>query len=267
MKRWVPFLKSDPAVAVVRLSGQIATGGRGGSRLNDCDLAPVIERAFRKGRPKAVALVVNSPGGSPAQSSLIAARIRRLSVEKKMPVHAFVEDVAASGGYYLASAADDIWVDGNSIVGSIGVISAGFGFDRFITRYGVERRVYTAGRSKSLLDPFQPEKAEDVTRLKDLQEQIHAGFIAHVKARRGARLSTSEDLFNGNIWVGEKAVEMGLADGVAHVVPKMKEIYGEKVRFIPYGARRSLLQRFGLRLLGGIADEVEERALWARYGL
>ncbi len=266
MIRWLPFIKKAPLVAVVRLSGTIASGARGLS-LNDAVLEPVIEKAFRRGKPVAVALVVNSPGGSPAQSSLIAGRIRRLADEKSIPVYAFVEDVAASGGYYLATAADEIWLDEHSIVGSVGVISAGFGFSELIARYGIERRVHTAGRSKSLLDPFQPEKADDVKRLKALQEQIHGGFIRHVTARRGARLAEDQDLFTGDVWIGMEAVRLGLADGVAHLIPKMKELFGDKVKFAQYGMRRSLFQRFGARMLGSVVDEIEERALWARFGL
>lgn len=265
MKRWIPFLKSDPLVAVVRLSGVISAGARAG--LSDAGLAPVLERAFKRGKPAAVALVINSPGGSPAQSSLIAARIRRLADEKDVPVHAFIEDVAASGGYYLASAADKIWVDIHSVTGSIGVISAGFGFQGLIKKHGIERRVHTAGNSKSFMDPFQPEKADDVKRLTALQEQIHTGFIDHVKARRGDRLAEGDDLFNGDVWVGGQAIEVGLADGVAHLEPKMKELYGDKVRFARYGTRRSVLQRLGAQVVGGLSDEIEERALWARFGL
>lgn len=266
MKRWLPFVKADPVVAVLRLSGPIAATPRGGA-LSDHALAPVIERAFRKGRPSAVALVLNSPGGSPVQSALIGARLRRLAEEHELPLYAFVEDVAASGGYWLAAAADEIWIDASSIVGSIGVISAGFGFQGLIAKHGVERRLHTAGKSKSLLDPFLPEKPEDVQRLKALQEQIHDSFIAHVKARRGARLPEDVELFNGDIWVGEKAVEVGLADGVGHLVPKMKELFGDKVKFARYGVRRGLFERLGRQVVGGLANEVEERALWARVGL
>ena len=263
MKRFIPFMKSDPMVAVVRLSGVIAAGGRG---LNDAGIAPVLEKAFSRGKPKAVALVLNSPGGSPVQSSLIGARIRRLAEEKEIPVFAFVEDVAASGGYWLASAADEIYVDDSSIVGSIGVISASFGFHELLGRYGVERRIHTAGNSKSFMDPFLPEKPEDVVRLKALQEPIHQSFIAQVKARRGTRL-TDADLFTGDIWVGAQAVKVGLADGIGHLEPKMKEIFGPKVRFVPYGVKRGLLQRFGLKTLSQTLDHVEDRALWARFGL
>lgn len=259
------YFRKDPKVAVIRLQGTIAAGARGG--ISDAALAPLIEKAFSRGKPVAVALVINSPGGSPVQSSLIGARVRRLAAEKKIPVHAFVEDVAASGGYWLACAGDDIWVDESSIVGSIGVIFASFGFNQFMDRHGIERRVHTAGRSKSLADPFLPEKVEDVERLKALQEPIHRAFIEQVKSRRGARLDPAADLFNADIWVGSGAVTVGLADGVAHLVPKLKQLYGDKVRLIPYGQRRSLLQRLGAQVLGGALGEIEDRAAWARFGL
>jgi len=266
MKRWLPFVKSGPTVAVLRLAGVITSGGRG-SALNDAGLEPLIEKAFTRGKPSAVALALNSPGGSPAQSSLIGARIRRLATEKNVPVYAFIEDVAASGGYWLACAADEIWVDETSVVGSIGVISASFGFQDLIARHGIERRVHTAGKSKSMLDPFQPEKTGDVARLTALQEQIHARFIAHVKARRGARLAPDQELFNGDIWVGAEAVTVGLADGVGHLVPKMQEIFGDRIRYRKYGRRRSLLNRLGAQLLAGVTQAIEERAHWARFGI
>ncbi len=266
MKRFIPFMKSEPLVAVIRLQGVIASQGRGAT-LNDEGMAPVIEKAFSKGKPKAVALVINSPGGSPVQSSLIAARIRRLADEKELPVHAFVEDVAASGGYWLACAADQIWVDPSSVVGSIGVISAGFGFHEFIGRYGIERRVHTAGKDKSMLDPFRSERPEDVERLKALQAQIHASFIAHVTARRGDRLVEDDNLFSGEFWVGAKGIELGLADGVGHLVPKMKELYGDKTRFLAYGPKRGLFQRFGAQVVDAAIGQVDDRAHWARFGL
>jgi serine protease SohB len=265
MMDFFPFKRGGPVVGVIRLQGVIAAGSRGAA-LSDAGLAPLIEKAFRKGKPKAVALVLNSPGGSPAQSSLIAARIRRLSEEKKIPVHAFVEDVAASGGYWLACAGDDITVDPNSVVGSIGVISAGFGFHELLARYGIERRVYTAGKSKSLLDPFQPEKAADVKRLKELQAVIHDGFIGYVKSRRGTRIG-ERDLFDGSIWVGAQAVEVGLADGVGHLVPEMKRRYGDKVRFVVHQQRKPFLGRIAGRLLGEAVAGLEERAAFARFGL
>jgi serine protease SohB len=266
MKRFIPFMKSDPLVSVLRLQGVIAGTGRGGV-LNDANTAQMIEKAFSRGKPAAVALIINSPGGSAAQSSLIAARIKRLSEEKEVPVHAFVEDVAASGGYWLACAAEKIWVDASSIVGSIGVISASFGLQDFIARFGIERRVHTAGKDKSMLDPFRAERAEDVERLKSIQTQIHDAFIAHVQSSRGDRLATDDDLFTGEFWVGETAVGLGLADGVAHLKPKMKELYGDKTRFAAYGPRRGLLQRVGVQIVDDLAGAVDARAAWARYGL
>lgn len=263
MKRFIPFLPKPPYVPVIRLSGTIGTSGRS---LNDQALAPLIDRIFTRGKPAAVALLINSPGGSAVQSSLIAARIRRLAEEKKIEVHAFVEDVAASGGYWLACAADKIWVDRSSIVGSIGVIFASFGFPELMARQGIERRVVTAGRSKSFADPFLPQKTEDVERLRALQTPIHQAFIDHVKTRRGARLADA-DLFNADIWVGQGAVDLGLTDGIGHLVPKMKELYGDKVRLVPFGQKRSLAQRLGLNLIDQTLNTVEDRALWARYGL
>jgi serine protease SohB len=263
MRRFIPFWPKPAFVPVIRLGGTIGTGSRS---LNDEGLAPLIERAF-KGKPVAVALQVNSPGGSAVQSSLIAARIRRLADEKGIPVHAFVEDVAASGGYWLACAADDIWVDASSLVGSIGVIFASFGFPDFMARQGVERRVVTAGKSKSIADPFLPQKPEDVQRLKALQAPIHQAFIDHVRHSRGQRLNAEADLFNADIWVGAQAVELGLADGVAHLVPKLKALYGDKVKLIPHGRKRSLFQRLGLSLADETLGVLEDRALWARYGL
>jgi signal peptide peptidase SppA len=264
-------LKPGAFVSVLRLEGVIGAGARfGAPALTDQGLAPLIEAAFERGKPKAVALLINSPGGSPTQSSLIAARIRRLADEKKVPVLAFCEDVAASGGYWLATAADEIFVDPNSIVGSIGVISASFGFHELMARNGVERRVHTAGEDKSLLDPFRPERAKDVERLKRLQATIHGNFIDQVKARRGEKLK-GEDLFSGEIWVGAAAVETGLVDAVGHAVPVLKARFGKDIRFRLLAQRRPFLRRFGLpgaaELVEGAAAAVEARALWARYGL
>lgn len=266
MRHLIPFVKSPPLVSVIRLNGTIAPGARQAA-LNDQGLAPLIERAFRKGKPAAVALLINSPGGSPVQSSLIAARIRRLAAEKELPVYAFVEDVAASGGYWLACAGDEIWIDAASVVGSIGVISAGFGLQEFIQRHGVERRVHTAGKSKSMLDPFRAEKPEDVKRLNVLLDSIHDTFKSWVSTRRGARLAAETDLFTGDIWVGAAAIEPGLVDGIGHLVPKMKEVYGDKVRFAVYAPRRGIWQRFGAHLTDGLVSEIDDRAAFARYGL
>ncbi len=257
-------MKSDPTVAVIRLAGSI---GVGRNQLNDDSLAPVIEKAFKKGKPAAVAIVINSPGGSPAQSSLIGSRIRRLADEKDIPVHAFVEDVAASGGYWLATAADDIWIDESSVVGSIGVIAASFGAHEFLAKQGIERRVHTAGKSKSMLDPFRPEKKEDVARLKGIMGQLHDTFITHVKSRRGDRVTDEIDLFTGEFWLGHEAVKLGLADGIGHAAPKLKEIYGDKVKFTKYGRKRGLFQRFGATMAEDALGAIEDRAAYARFGL
>ncbi len=265
MKRYIPFVKSDPTVAVIRLQGVIASGGRGA--LNDAVLAPVIEKAFARGKPAAVALEINSPGGSPVQSSLIGARIRRLAEEKKIPVIAFVEDVAASGGYWLAVAADEIHADESSIVGSIGVISAGFGAHEFMARHGVERRVYTSGKSKSMLDPFRPEKPEDVKRLKTILGDVHENFIDHVKSRRGDKLDSETELFTGEVWLAKRAQALGLIDGIGHLNPMLKDRFGDKVQLRRYGLRRPFLARFGAQMVDDAARAVEERAAFAQFGL
>ncbi len=261
----IPFLNRGPLVSVIRLSGSIGSGAR--KSLNDESMGSSIDKAFSRGKPAAVALVINSPGGSPVQSALIAARIRRLAEEKEVPVHAFIEDVAASGGYWLATAADDIWVDNGSIVGSIGVISAGFGAPVLLARQGVERRVHTSAHSKSMLDPFLPEKEEDVERLRSILDQMHATFVDHVKERRGDKLTEKQDLFTGEFWLGRRAVELGLVDGVAHMTTKLRELYGEDVRTKTYGRKRGLLQRFSMDLAGEAMAAVEERADYARFGL
>ncbi len=262
--KYIPFTKNEPFVAVIRLQGAIVNSGRG---LDNPSLAPVIEKAFSKGKPAAVALEINCPGGSPVQSSLIAARIRRLAAEKKIPVFAFVEDVAASGGYWLACAADEIFVDDCSITGSIGVISANFGAHELINNYGIERRVHTAGKSKSMMDPFKPEKPADVKRLKGWLEDIHETFIAYVKSRRGTKLAENPDLFTGEVFIGQKGIDAGLADGIGHLAPIMKERFGDKVTFRRYGQKKSLLSRFGAQLMGDAVGQIEERAAFARFGL
>ncbi|MCR9274173.1 MULTISPECIES: S49 family peptidase [Mameliella] len=264
MRRWVPFMKSVPRVSVVRLQGAIGVPGR--SSISDRSVAPLLEKAFRS-KPDAVALEINSPGGSPVQSSLIGSRIRRLAEEHEVPVLAFVEDVAASGGYWIASAADEIWSDPSSILGSIGVISAGFGLPVFLQRQGIERRVHTAGKSKSMMDPFQPEKEEDVARLNRLLEQLHETFIGHVKSRRGDKLTGNPDLYTGEVWIGQAAVDEGLADGIGHLVPLMKDRFGDKTRFKRYEARKPLLPRLGAQAVQGALGEIEERADYARFGL
>lgn len=261
----IPFVKKPPLVSVVRLAGAIGMAGRGS--LNDATLAPVLEAAFSKGKPAAVALEINSPGGSPVQSSLIGARIRRLAAEKDVPVIAFVEDVAASGGYWLAASADEIWADASSVLGSIGVISSGFGAHELLARHGVERRVYTAGESKSMLDPFRAENPEDVERLKGLLGDIHENFIDYITERRGNKLDGSHKLFTGEVWLAKRATELGLIDGIGHLKPALKARFGDKVKLRRYGVKRPFLSRFGLQVAQEAMMGIEERAEFARFGL
>jgi len=265
-----------PRIAALRLDGIIAPSGPFGRQALSIErLEPAIRRAFSLPKLAAVALSVNSPGGSAAQSSLIAQRIRALAEEKKVPVLAFVEDIAASGGFWLACAADEIFCDATSIIGSVGVISAGFGFTDAIARIGVERRLHTAGARKSLLDPFRPEKPEDVARLRDLQHQLHAVFKDHVRARRGARLRGDDaNLFEGDIFVGARAVEVGFADGIGTLHATVKARFGKRARIIRIGARRRGLlarllpvQEATAGLAAGLVEAAEHRAAYARFGL
>jgi len=267
-----------PIVPVVRLSGAIGAVVPLRQGLAMQNVAPLLERAFSVPGAKAVALVINSPGGSAAQSHLIYKRIRAFAEEKKLPVIAFVEDAAASGGYMIACAADEIYADPASIVGSIGVVSASFGFHELIERLGIERRVHTAGKSKAMLDPFRPENPDDVVRLKGLQRRIHDIFVDLVRTRRGGKLNDSyEDLFSGAFWVGAEAVDLGLVDGLGDIRTVMRQRFGEKVQFrMIEPARPPLLGRLlGRRSLveGGLIDPqevlgaLEERSAWARLGL
>jgi serine protease SohB len=263
-----------PAVGVVRLAGAIGLpwSVRGGGLSVDSIVRP-LERAFGLKNLKAVALAINSPGGSAVQASLIAKRIRALAAEKNVPVLAFVEDVAASGGYWLATAGDEIYADESSIIGSIGVISAGFGFADLLQRIGVERRVHTAGPRKAMLDPFRAEQPEDVTRLQALQQEIHDNFKAQVRERRGSRLSGDEaDLFGGEVWTARSALQRGLIDDIGDLRTIVRGRFGDKVNLVPVTPQRGWLRRrLGLEFSGGWAEHVlatvEERALWARYGL
>jgi signal peptide peptidase SppA len=269
--------RRGPVVPVVRLSGVIASSGLLGSRGLSIDTAaPLLKRAFDTRGARAVAIVINSPGGSPVQSALIGQRIRLLAREKQLEVIAFVEDVAASGGYWLACAADEIVVDPNSIVGSIGVISSGFGFQDLIARFGVERRVHTSGEHKSMLDPFRPEKAEDLERLARLQAEIHENFKAWVRERRAGKLKGDDALlFSGEFWTGQRGVALGLVDGLGELRATLQQRFGEKVHLPMIGPRRRLLSRFGLGTMVGSGMDtigpatlaaVEERLHWQRFG-
>jgi len=275
LSRLIPlrFRKSVPVVNLVRLHGAIGVGTPLRPPLTFKDVNATLERAFRSKFIAAVALSVNSPGGSAVQSALIHARIRQLAAEHKRQVLVFCEDVAASGGYWLACAGDEIYADDSSVVGSIGVISAGFGFVDAIEKLGIERRVHTAGESKSMLDPFKPEKPEDVERLLALQADVHDSFKALVKARRAEKLKGSEsELFSGAFWSGRQALERGLVDGLGHMHDVLKQKFGDKllIRTIApsqgWGLRR-LIPGAEQDLAVSALEAMEMRALWSRFGL
>jgi len=287
MARLLPkrFRKDHPLVPVVRLTGAIgmATPLRPGIALETC--AGALERAFSARGAVAVAVSINSPGGSPVQSNLIFKRIRALAAEKSIPVYTFCEDVAASGGYMLACAGDEIYADPSSIIGSIGVVSSGFGFTKAIEKLGVERRVYTAGARKVILDPFQEEKPEDIKQLLAIQKEIHQTFMALVRERRAEALNgTEKKLFSGEFWAGEKAVELGLIDDLGDLRSVLRSKFGEHVRLKVMTREGGWLKRrLGLKNLipafttfasdGGFSltedalSTIEARALWARFGL
>jgi serine protease SohB len=291
LRRLVPkrFRGDIPVVPVVRLSGVIGFSTPLKPGVTLASMARPLERAFNMRNARAVALVINSPGGSPVQSHLIYRRIRQLAEEKKRPVIAFVEDVGASGGYMVACAAEEIICDVSSIVGSIGVVGGSFGFPKLMERLGIERRLYTAGDHKASLDPFLPEVPEDVERLKALQKEIHVGFIELVKQSRGGRLQGPEKtLFSGEYWSGAKAIELGLADDIGDLRSTLRARFGDKVVTPLIAAERSLFGRarpgigiglddvgpgafsalsHGAEFAGGIISALEARALWARYGL
>ncbi len=261
-------------VAILPLEGVIGASGRMQASLTLAGLEDLINDAFDVSALSAVAVSINSPGGSPVQSALIMQRLKDLAAEKDVPIYVFCEDVAASGGYMLALAGEEIYAHEASIVGSIGVVSSGFGFDKAIEKIGVDRRVHTAGGKKSLLDPFQPEKEEDVKRLKQIQIKIHDYFKATVRNARGEKLSGDEEnLFSGDIWTGEEAVENGLIDGIGELRTVMREKFGEKVKFKvieePKGFLRNLMGMQGKK--GGIAAEaiqsLDEKAQWMKFGL
>lgn len=264
-----------PLVTVIRLDGAIMPGrGQFGSEpLNIETLAPVIAAAFRPKRLSAVALVINCPGGSPVQSALIAKRIRDLADERSVKVYAFVEDAAVSGGYWLATAADEIYANPSSMVGSIGVIYAAFGFEEVMAKIGVARRVHTAGTRKAMLDPFQPEQDDDVDKLKSLQAEIHRQFIDQVKSRRGTRLDDgrSEELFSGDVFLGDQGKELGLVDAMGDLYGTMRQKLGKKVRLVRIGGHRSIFRRFS-GVSGGdpvarALHAIEQRLYWYRIGL
>jgi signal peptide peptidase SppA len=268
------FRKSVPVVTHVALSGAIGIGTPLRPALTLKSLDPVLERAFKRKGLSAVAISINSPGGSPVQSALIHARIRELAEEHKLPVLVFCEDVAASGGYWLACAGDEIYADESSVVGSIGVVSAGFGFVEAIRKLGVERRVHTSGENKSMLDPFRPERAEDVEHLLSLQADVHSAFKTLVKSRRGDRLKGDEqEMFSGAFWSGRQALARGLVDGIGHMRQVLKARYGDKlvVRSVNpsqgWGLKRLGFASQAADIAGNTLEALETRALWSRFGL
>lgn len=277
------FRKEGVTIPVVRLQGAIMAGGsQFRPALNLAAVAPVLEKAFSDKAAPAVAISINSPGGSPVQSRLIFQRIRDLAAEKNKRVLVFVEDVAASGGYMIALAGDEIFADPTSIVGSIGVVSGGFGFPELLKKIGVERRVYTAGENKVILDPFKPERESDIDYLKSLQVEIHAVFIDMVKARRGTRLADDPDIFSGLFWTGQRGLALGLIDGLAdmrgeirrryganaalRLVSPARGLFGRKVPGVGSGLLSLAGERAGAAGVGALAEIAEEKALWARYG-
>src|ERR1700694_3932505 len=285
MMEWIParLRRGSAVVPVVRLSGLIGAVAPLRPGMSLAGIARTLERAFAVKNAKAVALVINSPGGSPVQSRQIYLRIRQLAAEKKLPVLVFVEDVAASGGYMIACAGDEIFCDPSSIMGSIGVVGGSFGFQELIKKIGVERRLYTAGEHKAMLDTFRPENPDDVARVKALQREIHAIFIALVKGSRGARLKGDEDvLFTGEYWAGETSVTLGLADGIGDLRSTLRARYGDKVLMPVVAPATGLLSGFfGRKSAGtgtlaqldgmaGLPDELisalESRAIWAKFG-
>ena len=276
-----PFT-SGPVVPVLRFTGPIGMATPLRQGLSLATVAGGIERAFKLSRLPTVAVIVNSPGGSPVQSSLIFKRLRQMAEKHKKKVYVFCDDVAASGGYYLAVAGDEIYADACSIIGSIGAISGGFGFVEAIEKLGVERRIYASGTAKSQLDPFKRENPEDVARLTQILEEIHDAFIGIVKERRGAQIEAPDtEVFSGAFWSAPRAMELGLIDGITDLRTKMQELHGEKVRLrvvpLSRGGLLSMLRRPNMERLGptgsggALANDLlsaaEARALWSRYGL
>lgn len=261
-----PFRKGGPVIPVVRLHGVIAADVRPG-RLNIETVAPLLDRAFRSSG-NTVAIIVNSPGGSAVQSRLISKRIRDLAAEHEKYVLVFVEDAAASGGYFIATAGDEIIADPSSIVGSIGVIFAGFGFPKALDKLGIDRRVHTSGKNKSTMDPFLPEKAEDVERIKQLEADIHQVFIDWVKSRRGSKLTAPDDqLFTGEFWSGVRGIDLGLIDALGDLHETLRARFGDKVRIKLIEQKRGLFHLPRIGLAADAAAAIEDRALWTRLGL
>ena len=273
------FISKKSIIGIVKLMGIISTESRLGSRggLNLNDLSDSLTKAFSFKNVKAIVLLVNSPGGSPVQSALIANRVRDLAKEKEIPVYCFIEDLAASGGYWLSCAADKIYAMESSIIGSIGVITSGFGAVEAIKKIGIERRVYSQGKNKGLLDPFLPEKKDDVKQILKIQKDLHLQFINWVKKRRGKRLKAKDEvLFNAGVWSGAKAKELGLIDGIGDYYNVMKNIFGDEIKFKDFSKKTSWFKQKFLsnsnvnntdNIIDSLIKNVEERIIWSKYGL
>lgn len=280
IRRLIPrrFKSTVVEIPVIRLSGAIMTGNSPlRQNLSLEGVAAQLDKAFGHKNSPAVAIVINSPGGSPVQSRLIYQRIRDLAEEKHKKVYVFVEDVAASGGYMIAIAGDEIIADPSSILGSIGVVSASFGFTELIKKIGIERRVHTAGKNKAAMDPFQPENPADIEHIKALQLEIHHTFIDMVKARRGTKLAENDDLFTGQFWTGITALQLGLIDNLGDIRSHLRKVYGEKTELKLIQSSRGLLGRksasgiMHAQMIGAAGESliatIEEKNLWSRYGL
>ncbi|MBT5912108.1 MAG: S49 family peptidase [Rhodospirillaceae bacterium] len=283
IKKYIPFRKKAPQVGVIKLTGVIGASGSFRKGLNLQSIETFLQDAFSNKRITAVALIINSPGGSPVQSDLIQKRIRDLSTEFQKPVFVFCEDVAASGGYWIALAGDEIYANASSIIGSIGVVSAGFGFKEAISKLGVERRIYSTGPNKGMLDPFVDEDPKHIERLKLLQDEIFTLFREWVLSRRGEKLNgTHEELFSGAFWTGIQAKELGLIDGLGDLREIMRNKFGDKVVFKEYAAKTGILSKLGLAgssefslvtdakinsLFSDAMEWIEQRVTWGRFGL
>jgi len=273
------FLKKKKIVPVVLLSGIIGNVGGLRNGITISSIENLLEKAFKIKNPAAVAIIINSPGGSPVQSSLIYKRIKKLAKKNKSKVIFFVEDVAASGGYYIACAGDEIYVDENSIVGSIGVIYASFGFDKLIKKYGIERRVFTTGKYKSILDSFQKQKLSDVKKLKSIQIEIFKNFKEVVLKSRGKKINKkNKNIFSGSFWAGKEAIKLGLVDGIGDLKTVMEKKFGEKLRYIPIKPKKSFLKSIlsksfysrdlvdTKKIINDMMSYIENRNIWGRYG-
>tara|TARA_Y100000590_G_scaffold278336_1_gene312408 strand:- start:4026 stop:4859 length:834 start_codon:yes stop_codon:yes gene_type:complete len=273
------FLKKKKIVPVVHISGIIGNVGGLRSGITISSVEHLIEKAFKIKNSSAVAIIINSPGGSPVQSSLIYKRIKSLSIKNKTKVFFFVEDVAASGGYYIACSGDEIYVDENSIVGSIGVIYASFGFDKLIKKYGVERRIFTTGKNKSILDSFQKQKLSDIKKLKSVQMNIFKNFKDIVIKSRGKKINKeNKEIFSGSFWAGNEAVKLGLVDGIGDLKSIMKNKFGEKIKYVTIKPKKSFLKSIfsksfyskdlvgTKKIINDIITYMESKNIWGRYG-